>query len=112
MDGINLVALIDGTMQGRGKRIGFRTPDGGERGRENRLGSPDHALIGDRYNLLACLDDERIEEDMLFDLAVDPGERHNLVEELPELVASMKSELKDWNASCLRNEEGLDYPAG
>lgn len=37
------------------------------------------------------LDDERTEEHMLFDRAIDPGERHNLVEELPELAASMKS---------------------
>ena len=112
MDGINLMPLIDGTMQRRGKRIGFQTPDGGKRGRESRLGSPDHALIGDRYKFLSYLDDQRIEEDMLFDLSVDPGERHNLVEELPELAASMKSELTEWNASCSRSEEGLDYPAG
>ncbi len=112
MDGINLMPLIEGTMQRRGTRIGFQTPDGGESGRENRLGSPDHALIGDRYKFLSYLDDARIEEDMLFDLAVDPGERHNLVEELPEMAASMKSELSEWDASCSRSEEGLDYPAG
>jgi len=48
----------------------------------------------------------------LFDLAVDPGKRHNLAEELPEPAASMKSELREWDASCLRSEEGSDYPAG
>lgn len=112
MDGISLMPLIEGTMQRRGTRIGFQTPDGGEGGRENRLGSPDHALTGDRYKFLSYLDDARIEEDMLFDLAVDPGERHNLVEELPEMAASMKSELSEWDASCSRSEGGLDYPAG
>ena len=49
---------------------------------------------------------------MLFDLAVDPGERHNLVEDLPEIAASMKRELQDWNASCERSDIGDDYPEG
>ena len=109
VDGASLVPLLDGTMDRRGKRIAFQCPDGGERGMQSRLGSPDHALIGDRYKFLSYLDEERAGSDMLFDLAVDPGERHNLVAELPELAASMRTELEAWDASCEQSAEGVDY---
>ncbi len=112
MDGIDLMPLIEGRMQRRGKRIAFQTPTGGDRGTASRLGSPDHALIGDRYKFLSYLDEERGAEDMLFDLAVDPGERHNLVDRLPEMAASMKGELSEWDASCSRSHEGRDYRTG
>ncbi len=112
LDGISLLPLVDGDMRRRGKRIAFQCPDGGERGMQSRLGSPDHALIGDRYKFLSHLDEDRIADDMLFDLAADPGERHNLVADLPELAASMKSELKEWDESCSLSDQGEDYPAG
>ena len=112
MDGVSLMSLIDGNMQRRGSRIGFQCPDGGEPSRDRRLGSPDHALIGDRFKFLSYLDGERAGEDMLFDLATDPGERHNLVEAQPELAAAMRAELAAWDASCERSSEGADYPAG
>ncbi len=112
VDGISLLSLVDGGMQKRGKRIAFQTPDSGERGMQSRLGSPDHALIGDRYKFLSYLDQERVGDDMLFDLAVDPGERHNLVADLPELAASMKRELQAWDDSCSQSEPGTDYPTG
>ena len=110
LDGIDLLPLIDGMMERRGKRIGFQTPGASERSIQSRHGSPDHALIGDRYKLLSFLDAERDGSDMLFDLAADPGERHNLVGELPELAAEMKRELADWDASCARSSAGEDYP--
>ena len=109
LDGISLVPLIDGTMAARGSRIAFQCPDGAERGVDSRLGSPDHALIGDRYKFLSYLDRERANEDMLFDIAVDPGERHNLASELPELVAAMRTQLEQWDASCARSADGADY---
>ena len=112
VDGISLLPLINGDMQKRGKRIAFQTPDGAERGAQSRLGSPDHALIGDRYKFLSYLDEDRTGDDMLFDLAVDPGERHNLVSGRPELAASLKAELEAWDDSCLRSEQGVDYRTG
>ena len=112
MDGVSLLPLIDGNMIKRESRIAFQCPDGGERAKRARWGSPDHALIGDRYKFLSYLDESRAGDDMLFDLAVDPGERHNLVEDLPEIAASMKRELQDWNASCERSDIGDDYPEG
>ena len=109
IDGVSLLSLIAGEMEDRGSPIGFQCPDSGERGLSARLGSPDHALIGDRYKLLSFLDEERSGADMLFDIALDPGERHNLVEELPELAAEMKQYLLDWDASCARSDAGADY---
>ena len=111
-DGLDLMPLVDGRMERRGKRIAFQCPDGEDRGKASRLGSPDHALIGDRYKFLSYLDEARAEEDMLFDLAVDPGERHNLVGDQPKRAAAMRRELEEWDASCARSEEGLDYPSG
>ena len=112
IDGVNLLPLIDGDMHQRGRPIAFQCPDGGERGQSARLGSPDHALIGDRYKLLSFLGEERSGEDMLFDIALDPGERHNLIEDLPEVAAEMKQHLLDWDASCARSDEGADYSSG
>ena len=112
IDGVSLLPLIAGEMEDRGSPIAFQCPDSGERGLSARLGSPDHALIGDRYKLLSFLDEERSGADMLFDIALDPGERHNLVEELPELAAEMKQYLLDWDASCARSDAGADYPSG
>ncbi|MDE0262400.1 MAG: sulfatase-like hydrolase/transferase [Bryobacterales bacterium] len=112
IDGVSLLPLIDGDMEQRGRPIAFQCPDGGEGGQSARLGSPDHALIGDRYKLLSFLDDERSGEDMLFDIALDPGERHDLAGELPEVATQMKQYLLDWDASCARSDEGADYSSG
>ncbi len=112
VDGVNLLPLIDGAMERRERPIAFQTPDSGEGGMTSRFGSPDHALIGNRYKLLSFLDEERADQDMLFDLAVDPGERDNLVENLPDVAAAMKAELRQWDASCARSAAGEDYPEG
>lgn len=112
IDGVSLLPLIDGDMEQRGRPIAFQCPDAGERGQSARLGSPDHALIGDRYKLLSFLDEQRSGEDMLFDIALDPGERHDLAGELPEVAAEMRQYLLDWDASCARSDAGADYPGG
>ena len=112
MDGTSLLPLIDGEMERRDKRIAFQCPDNNQQAVRSRLGSPDHALIGDRYKFLSYLDEKRADQDMLFDLAADPGERHNLVAELPDLAAEMRTELQDWDASCARSDAGDDYPFG
>ena len=74
IDGINLMPLIEGMMKERPQPIAFQTPDGGEQGKSERLGSPDHALVGNRYKFLSYLDDARSSEDMLFDVVIDRGE--------------------------------------
>ena len=105
-DGVNLMPLIRGETDERPRPIGLQTT-GGVGGEAARLGSPDHALIGNRYKLLSYLDGQR--QDMLYDITVDPGERYNLVEKLPEIAKSMRSELASWDASCARSDAGADY---
>ena len=49
---------------------------------------------------------------MLFNIALDPGERHNLIEDLLEVAGEMKQYLLDWDASCARSDECADYSSG
>ena len=102
MDGISLVPLIDGEMEQRGSRIAFQA-------RPNN--APDHALIGDQYKFHSYLNEKLLDKDndMLFDLTVDPGEETNLVEKLPKVAALMKAELIKWDESCKRSRAGFDY---
>ncbi len=109
VDGESLLGVVDGMLDRRGNPLAFQTPAGGAAGQHRRLGSPDHALVGNRYKLLSFLAEDRADEDLLFDLAVDPGERHNLVGELPEMAQAMKAELRAWDASCERSAAGEDY---
>ena len=96
-------------MERRPGPIAFQTTDGDERTQAARLGSPPLALIGNRYKFLSYLDPKRDAEDMLFDLAIDPGERYNLVEDKPDLARSMKARLVKWRDSCGRSDAGEDY---
>ncbi len=112
IDGVSLLPLIEGKMEGRPKPIGFETTDGGERGARARFGSPNLALIGNRYKFLSYLDEARAGEDMLFDIALDPGERYNLVAEMPEVARRMKAALAEWKASCEASDRGEDYVSG
>jgi len=109
IDGISLLPLIEGTMKERPRPIGFETTDRGENGTRSRLGSPDKALIGNRYKFLSYLDDARADQDMLFDIAIDPGERENMIQVKPEIARSMKATLTEWAASCKNSDLGRDY---
>ena len=109
IDGVNLMPLIEGRMSRRPRPIGFQTPGANEKAIAARLGSPNHALIGNRYKLLSFLDDAPDKEDLLFDITIDPGERYNLAEEQPEVAKKMKAELMAWDASCSASERGADY---
>lgn len=108
LDGVSLAPLIDGRMTARPRPIAFQTT-GGLEGKEQRLGSPPLALIDNRYKFLSYLTKEEAAEDMLFDIAVDPGERFNLVREMPQVAARMKAELAAFQESCRRSEQGADY---
>jgi arylsulfatase len=109
VDGVSLMPLIEGRMKERPRPIGFETTDGAERGAANRLGSPNLTLIDNRYKFLSYLDDERRDQDMLFDLAADPGERFNITTEQPQMARTMKQTLTDWRASCRKSDNGEDY---
>ncbi len=109
VDGVSLMGLIDGTMRRRPRPIGFQTPGDNDRAAEARLGSPNHALIDNRYKLLSYLDGERADEDLLFDITIDPGERYDLSKEHPEIRNRMKARLASWDSSCAASDRGEDY---
>jgi len=104
IDGVNLLPLLSGEVDDRPEPIAFQTPDGGEKGTNQRFGSPNHALIDNRYKFLSYLDEARADHDLLFDLSVDPGERYNIVQNAPEVAARMKTRLQHWKESCIRSE--------
>ena len=109
LDGVSLAPLMAGRMAARPRPIAFQTTGDGLQGKEERLGSPPLALIDNRYKFLSYLTKEDAAEDMLFDIAVDPGERFNLVTEMPEIAARMKAHLTAFQESCRRSEQGADY---
>jgi arylsulfatase A-like enzyme len=45
----------------------------------------------------------------LFDLASDAAERHDLLETLPQLAASLEEKLRQWQRSTLHSLTGADY---
>jgi arylsulfatase A-like enzyme len=103
LDGISLVPLLDGRMQERGRPIAFEFPAG-----ERSAGSPPVALIEDRYKLLT--DMQPSGRDLLFDIAADPQETHDLSAAMPDKVAHMKQLLAEWRQSCQHSAAGRDYP--
>ncbi|MEZ5401743.1 MAG: sulfatase-like hydrolase/transferase [Bryobacteraceae bacterium] len=107
LDGVDLTEAVGTSGWQRPRPIGFRTPRGNAAAEAARLGSPDHALIDNRYKLLSWLDEEKA--DLLFDLAADPGERFDLAAKLPGVVRPMKKTLREWAESCRRSDEGQDY---
>ena len=108
-DGVSLMPLLDGKMKERPRPIGFETPDNGEKGTKSRLGSPHVALIDNRYKFLSYMDDARASQDMLYDVAIDPGERFNMAKDRPQIVKEMKETLRQWRASCKKSDGGGDY---
>ncbi len=109
IDGVNLLPLIEGRTRRRPRPIGFQTPGDDEEAVARRLGSPNHALIDNRYKLLSFLDPARDDEDLLYDITLDPGERYNIAAERPETLAGLKRMLVEWKESCTRSERGEDY---
>ncbi len=130
LDGISLLPLIEGRMNERPKPIAFwhnrrRTPGEKEPYIDPELqkgwwrtfsnfkhpqplanGFTGHAVLIDGRYKLHKLDAGRCE---LYDLAADPAETRDLAEEKPELVARMKAELEQWQASVERSLAGQDY---
>lgn len=99
IDGISLLPLIEGKMKERPHPIAFETMG-------STRGSPKLALIENRYKLLTDLE---AGEDLLFDLAADPGETKNLAAREPERVRTMRAALERWRADCRRSLNGRDY---
>lgn len=68
------------------------------------------AIIQDDFKLVIHdrgESDRRLE---LFNLADDPAEQINLAKQMPELVQTMGSALRQWQSSVLHSLSGADYP--
>jgi len=93
VDGVSLLPLIEGKMAQRPRPIGFQS--------RNQL-----ALIDNRYKIYSKDKGKSFE---LYDLVSDPGEKHDLAMEKPEITKGMIDTLNAWLASCRRSLDGKDY---
>ena len=105
IDGISLLPLISGGMAKRPKPIPFWFVKPSKR---KMHGSPTMALIDNNLKLLTNLS-KHGSEDMLFDLARDPGEKNDIIADHPKVAAVLKAELKKWAESCKASHSGADY---
>jgi arylsulfatase A-like enzyme len=105
-DGLDIMPILKGERQQRGKPIAFYFRDA-------------VALSGEQYKLVAVekskgkrsggvvsFTGKKFE---LFDLLNDPGETADVAEDHPELVAEMKTQLRQWVDSVEQSRLGKDY---
>lgn len=93
IDGISLLPMLEGGMDGRAAPIAFETPTA-------------TALTERRFKLYRELNREEYE---LYDLLSDPSETKDLSRDMPERVKEMAATLEQWRASCRKSREGGDY---
>jgi len=67
------------------------------------------AIVDNRYKLVIHDQNDDSMKIELFDLGVDPAERNNLTDRLPEVANRLFSELRSWQASVLNSVRGGDY---
>jgi arylsulfatase A-like enzyme len=106
IDGIDLLPVINNKMTNRSKPIPFWFV---KPSRKAMHGSPTLALVDGNFKFLTNLSPDG-HEDMLFDVAKDPAEWHNIINQHPEKAAAMRAHLKDWTESCKLSHSGDDYP--
>ncbi len=106
LDGISLKRLIEGTMENRNKPIGFQSAGSATWTTEKyKLVVP-----RDKTNSRNSETKENVEPTVeLYDLVADPSELKDIARDQPEIVARLKKELVDWQASCRKSDEGGDY---
>ncbi|HUW18854.1 MAG TPA: sulfatase-like hydrolase/transferase [Sedimentisphaerales bacterium] len=106
IDGINLLPLVNGKMKKRPKPIPFWFVKPSKKAMH---GSPTLALVDNSFKFLTDLSEDG-DEELLFDLAKDPGEEHNIITEYRDKAGAMREHLKKWTESCRRSHSGADYP--
>lgn len=113
LDGINLLPLFDGKMNGRGKALPFVARLNAENAHAALLDWPYklHTDAGGQRGKDGVASGE-VKSVLLFDVSKDPNETTNLAEQQPERVAKMKSELAAWKDSALKSLAGGDYAPG
>ncbi len=103
LDGISLLAVLDGKPMARSRPMAF------EHGRQI-------ALIDNRYKIIregirrGGDSDRELDPTKfaLFDLIEDPSERHDLSHKHPEIVRRMVTTLREWRESCRQSLAGND----
>jgi arylsulfatase A-like enzyme len=93
IDGVSLIALIEGKMTKRATPIAFESG--------NQV-----SLTNNRYKIYSR---NKGKTYMLFDLIEDPGEKKDLAAEKPKILQSMKATLLIWRKSCNDSLAGKDY---
>lgn len=93
-DGLSLLPLLRGKMTTRPSPIGFES-----RGQV--------ALIDNQYKIYRG---NRGKNFQLYDLIADPGEKQDLADQHPQIVARMSDTLQKWRESCITSRKGQDYP--
>ncbi|QDT62835.1 sulfatase family protein [Calycomorphotria hydatis] len=101
-DGTSLYPLFTEEQGEREKPLGFRYYD-------------NTTLIDNDWKILHVRQRRKSKDPLnyeLYNLASDPHEEHNLVDEHPGIFRRMKRKLIEWNKSVDRSVAGKDYPEG
>jgi arylsulfatase A-like enzyme len=93
IDGVSLLALIEGRSNQRPAPIGFESA--------NQI-----SLVDNRYKIYS---NNKGRTYALYDLIDDPGETKDLATEEPEVLQSMKATLAQWRKACQDSLAGKDY---
>jgi len=100
IDGIDLMPVIQGKTDARSQPMFF--------GYRRLFGEVDgQAIIAGDMKLLR--ESKPNGRTRLYDLSKDPYEKKDLSEELPEIVTSMKRQMKELDSSCQLSRDGADY---
>ncbi|MDB2687459.1 sulfatase-like hydrolase/transferase [Mariniblastus sp.] len=100
IDGIDLMPVIEGKTDARSLPLFF--------GYRRLFGKIDgQAIITGNMKLLR--EAKPNGRTRLYDLSKDPYEKKDLSKEMPEVVESMKTQLKDLDHSCQLSRDGADY---
>lgn len=116
LDGISLMPLFDRKWQSRPQPMGFhflhqRWQSNLERKKEKFLsgvGTVGFAVIDNNYKLITNL---RGESAQLYDVVNDPGEKHDLAADKPQIVARLQQWREQWWASVVEDQKriGIEF---
>ncbi len=65
--------------------------------------------VDNRFKLVLHDEEDGKLKRELFDLRADPAEKHNLIEQQPEVADKLQRQLRQWQESVLRSLGGADY---
>jgi arylsulfatase A-like enzyme len=104
IDGISLLALLDGRMTERPQPIPFRFVEK----QRAMFGSPTFGMIDNDLKFLTNFSDDHA-EDAVFDLRTDPYEKANVIESHRAFADTTRDNLRNLLAEFERSHYGGDY---